>query len=76
MRITWSTRVMPAPVGRATTTASRSTTWSVTTVDVPVYPDHTVRSVFINQRALPTLVAETIQKQSAAMPVEFPSDDA
>lgn len=39
----------------------------ITSVTVPVYPNHTDRSIFINERALPTLVAETIQKQSAAI---------
>ncbi len=39
----------------------------ITSVRVPVYPDHTDRSIFISQRALPTLIAETIQKQSTAI---------
>jgi uncharacterized protein with FMN-binding domain len=39
----------------------------IVSVRVPVYPDHTDRSIFISERALPTLVAETIQKQSAAI---------
>ena len=39
----------------------------ITSVTVPVYPDHTDRSIFISQRALPTLIAETIQKQSTAI---------
>ena len=48
-------------------TKKKSIKRRITSVDVPVYPDHTDRSIFINQRALPTLVAETIQKQSAAI---------
>jgi len=36
-------------------------------VGVPVYPDHTDRSVFINQQALPMLIQETIQAQSSAI---------
>ena len=39
----------------------------VTKVTVPVYPDHTDRSVFINQQALPILIQETIQAQSSAI---------
>ena len=31
----------------------------------PTWPQHTVRSVFINQRALPLLKQETLQVQSA-----------
>ena len=39
----------------------------ITAVKVPVYPDHTDRSIFINQNALPTLIQETIQAQSTAI---------
>jgi uncharacterized protein with FMN-binding domain len=39
----------------------------ITKVAVPVYPDHTDRSVFINQQALPFLIQETIQAQSSAI---------
>jgi uncharacterized protein with FMN-binding domain len=35
----------------------------ITAVKVPVYPDHTDRSVFINQQALPILVQETLLAQ-------------
>ena len=49
------------------TTKKKTVKRRITSVDVPVYPDHTDRSVFINERALPTLVAETIQKQSTAI---------
>lgn len=34
-------------------------------IRVPVYPNHTDRSVFINQQALPYLAQETLQAQSA-----------
>jgi uncharacterized protein with FMN-binding domain len=37
----------------------------ITAVRVPVYPNHTDRSIFINQQALPILVQETIQAQSS-----------
>ena len=32
---------------------------------MPVYPNHTDRSIFINQQALPILIQETIQAQLA-----------
>jgi uncharacterized protein with FMN-binding domain len=35
----------------------------ITAVTVPVYPNHTDRSVFINQQALPLLVQETLTAQ-------------
>ena len=37
----------------------------ITAVSVPVYPNHTDRSIFINQNALPILIQETLQAQSA-----------
>jgi uncharacterized protein with FMN-binding domain len=35
----------------------------ITAVKVPMYPNHTDRSVFINQQALPLLVQETLSAQ-------------
>ncbi len=43
----------------------KTVTRKITSVDVPVYPDHTDRSLFISQQALPMLVQETMQAQSA-----------
>ena len=37
----------------------------ITSIKVPVSPNHTDRSIFINQQALPTLVQEALQAQSA-----------
>jgi uncharacterized protein with FMN-binding domain len=37
----------------------------ITAVRAPVYPNHTDRSIFINQQALPTLISETIRAQSS-----------
>ena len=37
----------------------------ITSIKVPVSPDHTDRSIFINEQALPTLVQEALQAQSA-----------
>jgi uncharacterized protein with FMN-binding domain len=45
-------------IGKKKTVARR-----ITAVNVPVYPNHTDRSVFINQQALPMLVQETLQAQ-------------
>jgi len=40
-------------------------TRKITGVKVPTYPNHTDRSLVINQQALPLLVQETLQAQSA-----------
>ena len=37
----------------------------VVRIDIPQYPDHTDRSVYINQQALPYLMQETLKAQSA-----------
>jgi uncharacterized protein with FMN-binding domain len=53
---------------RKTTTVTGSkkkVTRRITSVSVPVYPNHTDRSVFINQQALPILRSETLRAQSA-----------
>jgi uncharacterized protein with FMN-binding domain len=34
-------------------------------VKIPVYPNHTDRSVYISQQALPYLIQEALQAQSA-----------
>jgi uncharacterized protein with FMN-binding domain len=49
------------------TTKKKAVTRRITAVRVPVYPNHTDRSVFINQQALPILIQETIQKQSTGI---------
>jgi uncharacterized protein with FMN-binding domain len=48
-----------------TTGTRKKVTRKITSVAVPVYPNHTDRSVFINQNALPTLRAEALRAQSA-----------
>lgn len=52
-------------VRKTTTTVGSKTTVKrkVIKVDVPVYPNHTDRSVFINQQALPYLTQEVLQAQ-------------
>ena len=55
-------------VVRKTTTITgtkKKVTRAITAVSVPTYPNHTDRSVFINQNALPTLKAEALRAQSA-----------
>jgi len=49
------------------TTKKKTVRKKITAVKVPVYPDHTDRSVFINQQALPYLIQETIQAQSTGI---------
>ena len=46
------------------TTKKKTVARRITKVTVPVYPNHTDRSIYINQQALPTLVQETLQAQS------------
>ncbi len=58
-------------VRRTTTTVlktkHKTVTRKITAVTVPVSPNHTDRSVFINQQALPILIQETLQAQSTAV---------
>ena len=49
------------------TTKKKTVKRKITAARVPVYPNHTDRSVFINQQALPILIQETIQAQSASV---------
>ncbi len=52
-------------VKKTTTTVGTKKTVKrkIASVKVPVYPNHTNRSVFINQQALPLLVQETLTAQ-------------
>jgi uncharacterized protein with FMN-binding domain len=55
-------------VVRKTTTVTgtkKKVTRKLTSIAVPLYPNHTDRSVFINQNALPTLKSEALRAQSA-----------
>jgi uncharacterized protein with FMN-binding domain len=40
-------------------------TRKITAISIPVYPDHTDRSVYISHEALPYLMQETLRAQSA-----------
>jgi uncharacterized protein with FMN-binding domain len=48
-------------------TKKKTVTRKIVKVTVPVYPNHTDRSIFINQQALPLLIQETVQAQSTAV---------
>jgi len=52
-------------VKKTTTTVGlrKTVARKITKVTVPVYPNHTDRSVYINQQALPLLIQETLQLQ-------------
>jgi uncharacterized protein with FMN-binding domain len=52
-------------VKKTTTTVGtkKTVTRKITKVTVPEYPNHTDRSVFINQNAMPLLVQETLRAQ-------------
>ena len=43
--------------------AKKTVTRKITNVSVPVYPNHTDRSVFISQNALPMLIQEELTAQ-------------
>jgi uncharacterized protein with FMN-binding domain len=65
----WGPLQVTIVVKRTTTTVGKKKTVAkkITAVTVPVYPDHTNRSVFINKQALPTLVQETLQAQGSGI---------
>jgi len=62
----WGYVEVALTVKKTTTTVGTHKTVKrkITNVTVPLYPNHTDRSVFINQQALPILVQETIRAQS------------
>jgi hypothetical protein len=61
----WGPLQVTLVVKKTTTTVGKKKTVvrKITSVSVPVYPDHTDRSVFINQQALPMLVQEALTAQ-------------
>jgi uncharacterized protein with FMN-binding domain len=61
----WGYVQVTLTVKRTTTTVGKkkTVTRKITNVAVPVYPDHTDRSVFINQQAIPQLVHEEMAAQ-------------
>ena len=48
-------------------TKKKTVTRQITSATAPVYPNHTDRSIFINQQALPYLIQETLQAQSTSI---------
>jgi uncharacterized protein with FMN-binding domain len=63
----WGPLQVTILVRKTTTTIGTKKTVKrkITSVRVPLYPNHTDRSIFINDHALPTLVQEALQAQSA-----------
>jgi uncharacterized protein with FMN-binding domain len=61
----WGDVQVTLVVKKTTTTVGKkkTVTRKITSVKVPVYPNHTDRSVFINQQAIPMLVQETLSAQ-------------
>jgi len=61
----WGDIQVTIVVKKATTTVGKkkTVTRKITGVTVPTYPDHTDRSVFINEQALPLLRQEVLQYQ-------------
>lgn len=55
-------------VKKTTTTVGKKKTVrrAITKVQVPVYPNHTNRSIFINQQAVPMLIQEVVQAHYTA----------
>jgi uncharacterized protein with FMN-binding domain len=63
----WGNLQVTIVVRKTTTTTGtrKKVTRRITAVSVPAYPNHTDRSVYINQNALPILKAEALRAQSA-----------
>jgi uncharacterized protein with FMN-binding domain len=63
----WGYIQVTLTVRKTTTTvgAKKTIARKIIKVGVPVYPNHTDRSVYINQTALPYLIQETLQAQNA-----------
>ena len=63
----WGPLQVTIVVKKTTTTIGTKKTVKrrITSITVPVSPNHTDRSIFINEQALPTLIQEALQAQSA-----------
>ena len=63
----WGYVVVTLIVKKTTTTVGtkQTITRKITGISIPVYPDHTDRSVYISQQALPLLMRETLQTLNA-----------
>jgi uncharacterized protein with FMN-binding domain len=62
----WGDVQVTIVVKKTSTTAGGKTTTKrqITSIKVPVYPNHTNRSVFISNNALPMLIQEALKAQS------------
>ncbi|MDX6451019.1 MAG: hypothetical protein QOH16_1068 [Gaiellaceae bacterium] len=63
----WGSLQVTIVVKKTTTTVGtkKTVTRKITAVKVPVSPNHTDRSIYINQQAIPYLVQETLKAQSS-----------
>jgi uncharacterized protein with FMN-binding domain len=63
----WGYVQVALTVKKTTTTVGKKKTIvrKIIRISIPQYPNHTDRSVYINQTALPYLMQETLQSQSA-----------
>ncbi len=63
----WGEVQVTLVVRKTTTTVGTHKTVKrhLVSLKIPVYPDHTSRSVYISQQALPYLIQEALQAQSA-----------
>jgi uncharacterized protein with FMN-binding domain len=63
----WGSVEVTIVVKKTTTTVGtkKTVTRKITKATVPVYPNHTDRSVYLNQQAIPYLVQETLKAQSS-----------
>lgn len=63
----WGPLQVTIVVRKTTTTVGKRKTVArkITAVKVPVSPNHTDRSVYINEQALPYLIQETLKAQSS-----------
>ena len=63
----WGYVQVTLTVKKTTTTVGKKKKISrkIVNISIPQYPNHTDRSVYINQTALPYLMQETLQAQSA-----------
>ena len=65
----WGPLQVTIVVKKTTTTVGKKKTVvrRMTSVTVPVFPNHTDRSIYINQQALPYLVQEALQVQGSGV---------
>jgi uncharacterized protein with FMN-binding domain len=65
----WGNLQVTVVVRKTTTTTGtkKKVTRKITAVSVPTYPNHTDRSIYINQTALPILKSEALRAQSASI---------